>query len=81
MEGYLIEIWLNGNKVSSYVGYPEDMLASTNTSLADWFAETAKTKKWEAFCQTFDSCRCRSGVFTNLPVTIRISNRKEHDNI
>ena len=81
MEDYCIEVWLRGKKAVRYVGHPEDILSSTDPDLVDWYTQTAATRKWLMFCETFDSRKCSSGTMSHLSGTIRISHRKQNDNV
>jgi len=81
LENYYIEVWLGGKKAADYIGHPEDILSSTSQELVSWYSELIPTRKWQRFCEAFDSCKCRSGALSYLSGTIRISNRKQNDNV
>jgi hypothetical protein len=81
VESFFIEVWLDGKKAASYMGYPEDILVSTDTALIAWYCDLVQTRRWKLFCETFDITKCRSGAISHSSGTIRISNRKQNDNV
>lgn len=81
MENFFIEVWLDGKKATSYIGHPEDILAGIDTALISWYCDLVQTRRWKIFCETFDLTKCSSGTISHSSGTIRISNRKQNDNV
>lgn len=81
MESYLIELWSQDALLAKFIGHPDDLAAHEDHRISAWYKELLSTRQWKGFCENFDASRFRSGALAFNRYTIRISTRKNNDDV